>query len=102
MGRRPIDFKALKETVTPRMARQILGLSTQLSLRGEAFCPCPDAACRTRRGREATMNHQILYCHRCGRSWDAVGLFAYVSGLPQYDAALALCSQLGIAPPFIP
>lgn len=95
-----INFRHLRELVTPYQVLRHFGFSTQGSFAGESSTACVDPSCRTRRGREATFNNQVLHCHRCGKTWDALAMWSHLRGVSTYTAAIELCATFGIAVPY--
>lgn len=102
MGRRPVDFAALKSRVRPIQVLTLHGWQYMIR-RGDAYRgPCPLTACASRHPRIFSATAQLWHCHKCGWGGDAVALHQWLAGHPDpLTAALDLCEQLGIDPPYL-
>lgn len=56
----------------------------------------------TARCFSANLDAQCFHCFKCGRSGNALDLWAQATGQTPYDAALDLCQRLGIPLPTLP
>jgi len=101
MSRRPIDFSRLRELISPRQVWELLAWPRQPGWHYAWRGPCPAHGCSSRQSRVCTSNHQVAFCHRCRRTWDAAGIYACVRALPTYEAAVELCDRLSIDVPYI-
>lgn len=100
-NRRPIDYRVLREMIGPRDALRILGW-TPTWARGElARGPCPIHGSRSPGSRSLVVSVQVVYCHKCKYSGDAVDIIARVRQLPKLEAAYQLCEELRISPPYL-
>lgn len=97
---RPIDFKAIRRMITPRRVFELLGAHVQQSFAGEATTRCPAMCVVSLRGREATVNDEIVYCHRCKESFDAVAIWSIRMRMSAYNAAVDLCNRLALEVPY--
>ncbi|TMQ34290.1 MAG: hypothetical protein E6K70_08445 [Planctomycetota bacterium] len=50
----------------------------------------------------ANLDKHAFHCFKCGRSGNALDLWAQANRLTPYDAATDLCDRLGIALPTLP
>lgn len=101
MSRRPIDFAALQSAITPERVLYLLRWTIHPPGYGEPHGPCVDERCSSRSSRVLSWNSSVAYCHRCGRTWDAVGIYATARGLGNYAAAVELCLRLGMDVPYL-
>lgn len=101
MGRRPIDFRRLREIVSPAAVLTRLHWPRHRDWYAAWRGPCPHPGCSSRQSRVCTANHQVYHCHRCGRTWDAAGLYALIAGMPAYEAALAVAEIAAVEVPYI-
>lgn len=101
MARRPIDFRRLREMISPAQVLRLMGWPRNATAGYAYHGPCPWPGCSSARSRVLTHNHQVAYCHRCKRTWDAVGLWALHRRTDSYAAALDLCDRLSLEAPYI-
>jgi putative transposase len=99
-----IDFAALHQTLTIAAVLQLLGFQPRSSRSGQqrGACPLHGSTSGTSRCFSANLDDHIFHCFKCGRSGNALDLWATAQGLPPYDAALDLCQRLGIPVPTLP
>jgi putative transposase len=99
-----IDFAALRQTLTMAAVLQLLGFQPRTSRNGQqrGACPLHGSTSGTSRCFSANLNDHVFHCFKCGRSGNALELWATNQGLPPYDAALDLCQRLGIPVPILP
>lgn len=100
MSRHPIDFRTLRELVSPGRVLRHHRWPVHPQGYGEPHGPCLDERCSSRRSRVLTWNHQVAYCHRCERTWDALAIWMHLHQLPAYEAALQMCYELDIQIPY--
>jgi DNA primase len=65
-------------------------------------CPLHGSTSGTSRCFSANLEQQIFHCFKCGRSGNALDLWAQANHLNIYDAALNLCERLHIPLPTLP
>ena len=65
-------------------------------------CPLHGSTSGTSRCFSANLDEHIFHCFKCGRSGNALDLWAQANHLPIYDAAIDLCERLGIPLPTVP
>jgi putative transposase len=96
-----IDFAALHQTLTIAAVLQLLGFQPRSSRSGQqrGACPLHGSATGTSRCFSANLDDHVFHCFKCGRSGNALDLWATAQGLPPYDAALDLCQRLGVPVP---
>lgn len=63
--------------------------------------PCPVHQSQGERSRifSVSLSKQAFQCFKCEAKGNHLDLYAKVTGLPVYEAALELCERLGIEPP---
>jgi hypothetical protein len=64
--------------------------------------PCPIHRSRSARSRSLALHGEDWYCHVCHRGGGPLQLFALARGMRFFEAAAALCRDLGIAIPWLP
>ena len=99
-----IDFTAVKAAITMTAVLQLLGFHSA-STRGvqqRGACPLHGATCGTARCFSANLDDHTFHCFKCGRSGNALDLWAQANRLPPYDAAVDLCQRLNIPLPTLP
>ena len=98
---RPVDFRVLREMIGPRDVLRLIAWRPVWE-RGElARGPCPIHRSSSTQSRSLTVSIEVVYCHKCHWSGDAVAIWAKLKGLPMLDAAHDLCRELRITPPFL-
>lgn len=103
MKRPQIDFKRVKEEASIFQVAEHLGLKLKRDTDGFR-CPCPNDEHDTRgikitpgyKNKDGTLG--AFYCHVCKQNGDAIGLYAHIKGVRNYDAAVALTEAFHIGP----
>ena len=65
-------------------------------------CPLHSSTSGTSRCFSVNVEQQTFHCFKCGRSGNALDLWAHATGQSPYDAAVDLCQRLGIPLPQLP
>jgi len=65
-------------------------------------CPLHGSTSATSRCFSVNTSDQIFHCFKCGRSGNALDLWAHATRQAPYDAALDLCQRLNIPVPMPP
>jgi len=95
-----IDFAALRAAVTMAAVLQLLGCPIQArGAQHRGPCPLHSSTSATSRCFSANLNEHIFHCFKCGRSGNALDLWAQANQQTIYDAALDLCDRLHIPLP---
>ena len=100
--RPPIDFDAVKAAVAIAAVLQLLGCT--LHGRGtqqRGPCPLHGSTSGTSRCFSANLDKNVFRCFKCGRSGNALDLWAAATRQTPYDAAVDLCARLGITLPIL-
>jgi hypothetical protein len=98
-----IDFAAVRAAVTMAAVLGLLGL--RINTRGAQHrgpCPLHGSASGTSRCFSANLEQQVFHCFKCGRSGNALDLWAQANNQNIYDAAIDLCQRLNIPLPTRP
>lgn len=92
----PVDFVALRSLVTISSVLQLLGFQPQQSRGGQQRGPCPlhGSTSGTSRCFSVHIEQQMFQCFKCGKSGNALDLWAAATGQLPYDAAIDLCQRL--------
>ena len=96
-----IDFDAVRSAVTMTAVLGLLGLPARTTRGAQQRGPCPlhGSTSGTSRCFSANLSDHIFHCFKCGRSGNALDLWAYATRQTPYDAAIDLCQRLGTALP---
>src|SRR5439155_6234875 len=99
-----IDFAALRDAVTMAAVLQLLGFQPGSSHGAQQRGPCPLHGSTSGTGRCFSVNleQKTFHCFKCGRSGNALDLWAHATQQTPYDAALDLCQRLNIPLPTLP
>jgi len=103
-ARPAIDFTAVRAAITIAQVLALLGFTPRSDHAGQQRGPCPlhgstrgTACCFS-----VNTTAHTFHCFKCGRSGNALDLWAAAKRLPIYDAALDLCRRLSIPLPLLP
>jgi transposase InsO family protein len=99
-----IDFAAVRAAVSMTDILGLLGFRA-LSIHGaqqRGPCPLHGSTAGTARCFSVNTTDQIFHCFKCGRSGNALDLWAQATRQAPYDAALDLCQRLNIPVPMLP
>ena len=103
-SRRPIDFAALRRQVSIADVLELVEFSPVGRSGSQVRGPCPIHKSAREKSRifSANLNRNIYQCFKraCGSKGNQLDLYAAVTGLPIYEAALELCQKLGIDVPW--
>jgi transposase InsO family protein len=99
-----IDFAAVRAAVTMAAVLELLGFQANSTRGRQQRGPCPlhGSTSGTSRCFSANLDEQTFHCFKCGRSGNALDLWAQASQQTPYDAALDLCQRLAIPLPTLP
>ena len=99
-----IDFVAVRAAVTMAAVLGWLGFQAQTTHAAQQRGPCPlhGSTAGTSRCFSVNLGEQIFHCFKCGRSGNALDLWAQATCQTPYDAALDLCQRLSIPLPLLP
>ncbi|MFO0904514.1 MAG: integrase core domain-containing protein [Pirellulales bacterium] len=103
-ARRPIDFVAVRSLITMSAVLQLLGFQPRSTHGGQqrGACPLHGSTSGMSRSFSAHVDDQVFRCFKCGRSGNALDLWAAAAKLPPYDAAIDLCNRLRLNAPYLP
>jgi putative transposase len=96
-----IDFDAVKAAITLAAVLQLLGFKPASTRGAQQRGPCPlhGSSRGTSTCFSANLDRQNFHCFKCGRSGNALDLWAQTRQLTPYDAAIDLCDRLHIPLP---
>jgi putative transposase len=96
-----IDFAAVHAAITMAAVLGLLGLKIIARHGAQHRGPCPlhGSTSGTSRSFSANLERHIFHCFKCGRSGNALELWAQANQLSIYDAAIDLCQRLNIPLP---
>jgi putative transposase len=99
-----IDFAAVRAAVTMTAVLGLLGCNVNTTRGAQHRGPCPlhGSASGTSRCFSANLEQHIFHCFKCGRSGNALDLWAQANQQSIYDAAIDLCERLRIPLPTLP
>jgi len=103
-SRPAIDFAALRAAITMAQVLALLGFVPRSDHAGQqrGACPLHGSTHGTARCFSVNLNAHTFHCFKCGRSGNALELWAAANRLSIYDAALDLCQRLNIPLPLLP
>jgi integrase-like protein/CHC2-type zinc finger protein len=99
-----IDFAAVRAVITMAAVLQLLGFRANNTRGTQQRGPCPlhGSTSATSRCFSVNLDQHAFHCFKCGRSGNALDLWAAATGQLPYDAAIDLCDRLGIPLPTPP
>jgi putative transposase len=99
-----IDFAAVRAAVNLAAVLQLLGFQANTTHGAQQRGPCPlhGSTAGTSRCFSANLDQNLFHCFKCGRSGNALELWAQATKQTPYDAAIDLCQRLGIPLPTLP
>ena len=99
-----IDFAAVHAAITMAAVLALLGLRINANHAAQHRGPCPlhGSSSGTSRSFSANLDKHIFHCFKCGRSGNALELWAHANQQTIYDAAIDLCERLKIPLPTLP
>ena len=100
-ARPAIDFDAVRAAITMADVLGLLGFHARTTRGAQQRGPCPlhGSTSGTSRCFSVNLSDQIFHCFKCGRSGNALDLWAHATKQTPYDAALDLCQRLAIPLP---
>ena len=100
-----LDFAAVRAAITIAAVLELLGAGPAQCRRGRQYrgpCPLHGSTAATSRCFSADLEQHIFHCFKCGRSGNALDLWAQATQQSAYDAAIDLCQRLHIPLPTLP
>lgn len=101
--RRGLDYRRLRELVSLAMVLELLGWEPVRKYGPQLRGPCPVHRSENPRSRTFSANTEknVFHCFKpdCSAQGNQLDLYAAVTGLPLFGAALDLCDKLGLEPP---
>jgi putative transposase len=96
-----IDFQAVRAAITIAGVLALLGFTSRSDHAGQqrGSCPLHGSTGGTARCFSVNTTAHTFHCFKCGRSGNALDLWAAANRLSIYDAAIDLCQRLNIALP---
>lgn len=102
-SRPSIDFAAVRAAVSLAAVLDLLGCSgARRGAQQRGPCPLHGSTAGTSRCFSANLALHTFHCFKCGRSGNALDLWAQATQQSPYDAAIDLCQRLGITLPTLP
>jgi putative transposase len=103
-ARPAIDFAAVRNIVTIATVLQLLGFHASSSRGAQQRGPCPlhGSTSGTSRSFSANLDQNMFRCFKCGKSGNALDLWAQATRQTVYDAAIDLCQRLHLPLPTLP
>ena len=98
-----IDFNALRHEITMEQVLELIHFVPTSRLGDQCRGPCPVHQSASKRSRSLSVNlaTKRYYCHKCRSKGNQLELWAQITQLPIYDAAIDLCRTLGRPVPWI-
>jgi putative transposase len=100
-ARPAIDFAAVRAAITIAQVLALLGFTARSDHAGQqrGACPLHGSTHGTARCFTVHTKDHTFHCFKCGRSGNALDLWAAAQRLSIYDAAIDLCQRLNIPIP---
>jgi putative transposase len=100
-SRPALDFAAVRAAITIAQVLALLGFRPRSDHAGQqrGTCPLHGSADSTARCFSVNTQAHTFHCFKCGRSGNALDLWAQANHLSIYDAAVDLCQRLNIPLP---
>lgn len=103
-----IDFASLRRQVPLAQVLELVGFTALGRCGAQVRGPCPlhgssasSASSRRSRAFAAHLERHCWHCFGCGAGGNALDLYAAVTRLPLYAAALELCARLHLPVPWL-
>jgi putative transposase len=98
-----IDFAAVKAAITIAQVLTLLGFTPRSNQAGQlrGACPLHGSTSGTARCFSVNTHTHVFHCFKCGRSGNALELWAAANQLSIYDAAVDLCQRFNIPLPLL-
>jgi DNA primase len=98
-----IDYRALRGALRLGQVLDLLGFVPTSCAGAQVRGPCPVHGSRAPRRRSfaAHLERHCWQCFGCGAGGNALDLWAAVTKLPLYEAAVDLCRRLNLAIPWL-
>ena len=102
-SRPAIDFAAVRTAITIAQVLTLLGFLPRSNRAGQqrGACPLHGSTQGTARCFSVNTNAHTFHCFKCGRSGNALDLWAAANRMTIYDAAVDLCQRLSITLPLL-
>ena len=102
-SRPAIDFAAVRAAITIAQVLMLLGFTPRSAYHGQqrGACPLHGSTGGTARCFSVNTNAHTFHCFKCGRSGNALDLWATANRLSIYDAAIDLCQRLNVPLPTV-
>jgi len=100
-SRPAIDFAAVRAAITIAQVLTLLGFVPRSAYAGQqrGACPLHGSTTGTARCFSVNTTAHTFHCFKCGRSGNALELWATANRLSIYDAAIDLCQRLNVPLP---
>jgi transposase InsO family protein len=101
--RRPLDFVAVRALISIGAVLQLLGFQKRSQRGAQQRGGCPLHRSQSARSRcfSVHLEEHVFQCFKCGRSGNALDLWAAATQQLPYDAAVDLCQRLNIPVPYL-
>ena len=91
-----INFNQVRSLISLAEVLELLGFVPSFSTGSQVRGPCPIHGSSSQRSRSFSANLQAnaFQCFKCGATGNQLDLYAAVTGLPLFQAAVELCERL--------
>jgi DNA primase len=98
-----VHFAEVRARVAMADVLDLIGFTPCESSGAQVRGPCPvhHSASPSSRSFSANLNFHIYKCFKCGSGGNQLDLYAAVTGLSLFEAAIALCEQLHHEVPWV-
>ena len=99
-----IDFATVRAAISMAAVLELLGFQAQCRRGAQQRGPCPlhGSSAGTSRSFSVNLDRHAFHCFKCGRSGNALDLWAAATHQNLYHAASDLCDRLNIPLPTLP
>ena len=96
-----IDYAAIRRKIGMQEVLTLLEWTPVAAVGPQQRGPCPIHGSASPQSRSLSLNlaKNTFQCFGCGHKGNQLDLFALVTGLPIYRAAIEICRRSGIEPP---
>lgn len=98
-----VDFRALRAAVSMREVLQLIGFVPAQACRQQLRGPCPVHGSGSKSNRTFSVNLQanVYHCFKCGSAGNQLDLYAAVTKMSLFEAAIDLCEKLNRPTPWL-
>lgn len=98
-----VNFAAVQAQVPMAQVLRLVGFVPRAIAGDQLHGPCPVHGSKSPRARcfSVHLGKGVCYCHKCGFAGNQIQLWAKLTAVGVYQAAIDLCRQAGMEVPWI-